>query len=58
MSITLEQVESLIAHAQRHARETGIRQRVEAVPMPRGPGWYYQCRDTGRWPHRLWKGLP
>jgi len=48
-----EQVEALIDWARQEASRTGLRQRVEAVRMPNGPGWYYQTRVTARWPHWL-----
>jgi hypothetical protein len=48
-----QQVEALIDWAYREAGRTGLRQRVEAVRMPNGRGWYYQTRDTGGWPYRL-----
>lgn len=53
MSSTIEQVESLIVWAQCEADRTNVRQRVQAVPLPRGGGWYYEARATNRWPRRL-----
>lgn len=53
MATMTEQVEALIFWAQREADRTGRRQRVEAVPIPNKPGWYYQARQTARWAHSL-----